>query len=407
MSAIKTAFPIDGVDPGFIRGRRLAFVGKLGGINRREANRLVLDCGGSVSDAVDSSVELVIIGANELPLDDHSQWLDDEAMRRVAQGQLEIIGESQLWQELGLVEAETNIRSLYTPAMLAQLADVPLATVRRWQRRGLITAIRQVHKLPYYDYQEVVNARHLAQLIASGASPKSIEDKLSELQEFCADIGRPLSQLSVIVEGRHVFLRQNGGLIEPGGQKRIDFDALETSPDLGIVEAPPRGSISLAETQRTLEQLSTPDEFLTLAMELEDLGENEQAIEVYRSLLLAFGPRADTCFQLAELLYFDLQFQAARERYYMAIELDETFVEARANLGCVLLELGQIEMAISSFQGALVHHSEYPDVHFHLARALDLAEKSAEAVVHWQIFLELSPHSPWADEARQRLQYEQ
>ena len=87
----------------------------------------------------------------------------------------------------------------------------------------------------------------------------------------------------------------------------------------------------------------------------------------------------------------------------MAIELDEDYVEARANLGCVLYELGEVELAIAAFQGALRFHADYPDVHYHLARALDECDRREEALPHWQEFLRLSPDSPWAAEARDRL----
>ncbi len=390
-------------DRTLLQGQRIAFVGKLGGANRREISKLVTEFGGSVVDntKIDEQVDLVVIGANELPIDDHSNLLDDQVQQLADTEQLRIISESQFWQELGLVENENEIHSLYTPAMLAQLANVPLSTVRRWQRRGLIVPKQLVLKLPYYDYQEVVNARHIAGLVASGQSPQKIEEKLGRLNDFCKQMGRPLSQLTVIVEGRNVLLKKDGGLVEPGGQKRIDFAALEEMrPDY---DSTPK-FLNLNETRQAAEQLTTPDQYLSLAMELEDLGENEQAIEVYRSMLLAFGPSAETCFQLAELFYFSHQYDAARERYYMAIELDETFVEARANLGCVLLEQGQLQSAIDAFRGALHHHEAYPDVHFHLARALDQANSPHEAMTHWKKFVELSPHSPWADEARERIQ---
>ena len=82
---------------------------------------------------------------------------------------------------------------------------------------------------------------------------------------------------------------------------------------------------------------------------------------------------------------------------------DETFVEARASLGCVLVELEQRELALSSFRGALKHHPDYPDVHFHLARLLDDMGQDGQAATHWQTFLKLAPKSPWAEEARDRL----
>ena len=90
-----------------------------------------------------------------------------------------------------------------------------------------------------------------------------------------------------------------------------------------------------------------------LAGEFEDLGQLESAADMYRAALAAGGPTTDGCFRLAELLYQLGDLAAARERYYIAIELDENFVEARANLGCVLAETGQHELAVAAFEGAL------------------------------------------------------
>ena len=107
---------------------------------------------------------------------------------------------------------------------------------------------------------------------------------------------------------------------------------------------------------------------------------------------------------MAELLYQVNDLAAARERYSMAVEFDEAFVEARANLGCVLVELGQTELALVTFEGALEHHPDYPDVHFHLARLLDEIGSDQKAWQHWARFLELTPSGPWADEARLRIE---
>ena len=69
----------------------------------------------------------------------------------------------------------------------------------------------------------------------------------------------------------------------------------------------------------------------------------------------------------------------------------------------MLAELGQPEMAVSAFRGALDFHADYPDVHFHLARVLDDLANAEQAEVHWRKFIELAPRSPWAEEARERL----
>ena len=125
---------------------------------------------------------------------------------------------------------------------------------------------------------------------------------------------------------------------------------------------------------------------------------------MFRAALAAGGPQPELCFQLAEVLYRAGDLAAARERYFMALELDENYVEARANLGCVLLDQDEEELAVAAFEGTLRSHEPYADVHYHLARTLDELTRPGEADVHWRRFVELAPDSPWADEARLRLE---
>ena len=408
MSSVESSEPAevsndDVVDS--LTDRRIAFLGKLGSMNRKEARELVRKHGGTVVEKIDESVSVIVIGADQFSVDQHDELLDEKVLEAASSEQIEILSETQLWQRLGMVEPDLEVGRLYTPAMLAQLLELPISTIRRWHRRGLISPTRQVHKLPYFDFQEVASARRLAKLIASGAAPQQIESRLSKLAGLYPDLQRPLSQLSVIVEGRHVLLRQGQGLLEPGGQMRIDFDSLtetasdltDASPDVLSIES------NATEEPKSLDQLATPNEFIELAIEHEDAGETELAIETYRSQALAFGSTPDVCFRIAELLYQNGDLAGARERYFVAIELDDAFVEARANLGCVLVESGQLELAISAFEGALMHHSDYPDVHFYLAGVLEQVGRTEDAVTHWQHFLDLAPKSPWAEEARSRL----
>jgi tetratricopeptide (TPR) repeat protein len=130
----------------------------------------------------------------------------------------------------------------------------------------------------------------------------------------------------------------------------------------------------------------------------------QQAVEAYRTLLVAGGPVADVNFALADLLYRMGDLPAARERFYAAVELDEEYVEARANLGCVLAENNELELAVAAFQGALAFHPDYADVHYHLANSYDRLDQHSEAELHWHSFLALAPESPWADSARSRLE---
>jgi tetratricopeptide (TPR) repeat protein len=250
--------------------------------------------------------------------------------------------------------------------MLADLLGVSVAVVRRWQRRGLIRPVREVHRLAYFDFQEVAAARRLAELLASGVSPQRIQRQLASLRRMLPDIERPLAQLSVIVQGRDILLRQGDGLIDSAGQMRFDFEKERQEPSSVERKVEPRKN--------------APEDFAA-----------PSSAEELRLLAAQY------------LLYRRGDLPAARERYYMAVELDADYVEARANLGCVLAELGQAELAAAAFEGALQHHGEYPDAHFHLARILNELGRDDEAEPHWRAFLDLAPESPWAEDARGRL----
>lgn len=383
---------------GVLKNQCVAFAGKLGGMSRREAKELIREQGGIPVDRVDTNVDLIVMGADELPLNEDS--LLDESVRRLAgAGQLTIISETELWRQLGMVDAEPNMQ-LYTPAMLADLLEVPISVIRRWHRRGLIVPAREVRRLPYFDFQEVATARQLAALLAAGASPNAVERKLEELARYVPEVERPLAQLSVIVQGQQLLLRQGEGLIEPGGQLRIDFDALEHQGESADTNPLERQILPLAVDHSSS---ANPRELLEMAAQQEEEGQLELAIDLYRAALAAGGPTPEACFQLAELLYRLGDLQGARERYFMAVELDEDYVEARANLGCVLAETGELELAVAALQGALRFHRDYPDVHYHLARILDDLGREQEAEHHWREFLELAPSSPWSAEASRRL----
>ncbi len=406
----------DSTSAGRLQGRRVALVGRLASMSKREAGRLLRSHGAVALDKPDASAHLLVIGEHQWPLPsagDLEKWLDEPMRRAAEEGRLRVVSETQLWEELGLVDRQPDIHRLYTPAMLADLLGVPVAVVRRWHRRGLIVPVCEVRRLPYFDFQEVATARRLAELLAAGVSPRAIERKLEALGRFVPGVDRPLAQLSVIVEGREILLRQGDGLVEPGGQLRFDFDAwqreaseqqpagtsVQATADTGA--APPEAAITPPRQAVSVPQ--TADQLRELAAELEDDGQLAAAGEMYRAAMAAGGPQPDLCFQLAEVLYRLGDLAGARERYYTAIELDEEYVEARANLGCVLAETGQHELAEAAFQGALALHPDYADVHYHLARTLDEMGRGEQARAHWEAFLRLAPESPWAETARSRL----
>ena len=392
-----------------LAGEQLIFLGKMTGMTRQEACALVREHGGTVPSSEDATITLVVIGDNQPDLASALQ-ADKLSHQRLAEeviaGRTQLLRESELWQRLGLVGDEHveqhGVQRVYTPAMLAELLSVPVAAIRRWHRRGTLVASRSVRRLPYFDFAEVAVARHLATLHSAGCSLAVIDRKLTELHRSMPEVARPLSDPSVVVSGRQLILRRGDDLSEPGGQLLIDFDKPIESDE------PAEMLLSVAEglpaVESPAETFSTFDQLQFEALKWEDQGELDLAVEAYRTLLIAVGPKAEVHFALADLLYRMGDLTAARERFYAAIELDEEYVEARASLGCVLAENGDLDLAVAAFEGALAFHADYADVHYHLANALERLQKSDEAEFHWRTFLALAPESPWAEMARTRLE---
>ena len=76
-------------------------VGKLAGMSKRDAQKLIRGHGGVAVERADVSADIVVVGEQELPLGDPhlAEDLLDEAVRGAAEsGSLEIISETQLWQ---------------------------------------------------------------------------------------------------------------------------------------------------------------------------------------------------------------------------------------------------------------------------------------------------------------------
>jgi tetratricopeptide (TPR) repeat protein len=397
--------PVRSQDGRSLAGERVAFLGRLAGMPRREAQRLIRDRGGVGLETLDATATLIVIGDEQRTLSSlgslgKSAGLDEATLNALDRAKIEVIRETDLWRRLGLIEADENIQRLYTPAMLADVLKIDVAVIRRWQRRGLIRPVRQVRKLPYFDFSQVLVARRLADLTACAVSQTKLEQRLAEWSAIDADNNRTLSDFAVVSDGRSLLWRRGNDLLDAGGQCFFSFVAADSACDQSAahssVDANPILPLDAAHRACAV----SSELLIQTAEQLEAEGELAQAADLYRAALAAGPASAETCFALAEVLYRLGDLSAARERYFMAIELDENYVEARANLGCLLAELGQLDLAKAAFEGALRYHPDYADAHYHLARVLHELDRKREALPHWQAFVRLAPDSPWAAEAR-------
>ena len=380
-----------------LQGKRVVLVGKMASMSRRDAAQLLRQHGAVVVDRPDATVHLVVVGEEELPLGDGSnpEKLFDEPTRKAAErGTLEVVTETQLWQRLALVDIEQDVRRLYTPAMLAELLRVPVAIIRRWHRRGLIVPVREVRRLPYFDFQEVAAARRLAELLAAGMSPAAIEQRAGRTGTMVAGRGAAVGPTFGHRRGQVNPAPPRG---RPDGSGRPTAIRLRSGrvrrTDRPIGSASHLASPSRFSLAGPAGRRHCPEEMVAWPPSSKRKVSLTPAAEMYRAAMAADGPTAEFCFQVAELLYRRGDWAAARERYYVAIELDEDYVEARANLGCVLAETGQRDLARGRVRGGAGYHATMPTpIITWPARSTSWA--GATRPEHWRRFSSLPPTAP-------------
>lgn len=386
-----------------LAGERVSFTGTLASMTHRQAHERVAACGGTASEHVSKQTTMLVVGEEGWPLEpDGMPSVKLQQVERWRQEGLEIriVSESDWLLFVGLSERREEVHRHYTPAMLSKLLGIDVHRIRRWERMGLIRAVKHVYRLPYFDFQEVAGARRLAELVDAGVPPKEIQQSLSRLQGVLGGIERPLAQLEILAGDHEIIYRDpQGRLKTPAGQILFDFDGpahpAEPAEDAPAVLALP------AETDDRSNWSAT--EWFEEGRRLADAGDTTAAVQCFRMSLMDDPDAPETNFHLAEALYRMANAPGALERYHVAVERDHNYLEAWTQIGCIHAEMGEHAAALDAFDVALDVHSDYPDAHIHKAEVLHQLGRTAEAVPHWRAYLQYDRRGPWADAARNRL----
>lgn len=410
-----------------LAGERLAFTGTLASMTHKEAHARVAECGGTAAEHVSRQTTMLVIGEEGWPLEadgtpsvkfQHAERLNREG------ADIRIVSESDWLGFVGLAGERSQLHRRCTPAMLSQMLHVSVHDIRRWERMGLIKAVSHVHRLPFFDFQEVASARRLVELVEAGVPAREIQESLRKLQTIVGIDARPLAQLELLASGGHLLYRDpHGHLQTTGGQRLFDFAAPpsdESPGDTGAAnpDAPqsrppttesaadpaPAQAIRFEPAPHPDRQQWTAQDWFEEGRRLADEGELDAAIETLRMSLMEDADSPEVQFHLAEALYRQGNLAGALERFHVAAELDHNYLEAWIQIGCIHAELGQHDAAIEAFDIALDLHPDCPDAHIHKAETLHQAGRTQEAVPHWRKYLEFDRSGPWAEAARTRLE---
>lgn len=288
------------------------------------------------------------------------------------------------------------LTDLYSASDVARLFQVAASRLRYWDRTGFLSPSGRRGRRRCYTFQDLVSVRAAKALIDAGLPLQRVRRSVDSLRALLPKVTRPLTELRVLADGNSVVVRDAQGRFEPStGQGVLDFELNALRDD--VVRTLRRHG-ELDPKRRTAYEL-----YLEGCRLDEDEATFAQAEDMYRRAIELDPELANALTNLGNVRFRRGFPKDAEELYRSALAIDADQPEAYYNLGFLYYERGDASAAVPCFERAVETDPAFADAHFNLAMALEEVGKRTRARRHWQIYLQLEPHGPWAEVARRHL----
>ena len=291
--------------------------------------------------------------------------------------------------EAGLNQWREHSRvTTYSRQDALRILQISIHQLQGWERAGLIP-----HQ-ETYSFQDLGQLRTLRALREEAVPAASIRHSILAMKAV-AGMTNPLLEACVVRNGTRIAFRHHGAMVDPiRRQLLFDFDRAgeneQSTPTLGPA------TMRRADTAAPH---GVQDRFFA-AVQAEEAGEKERAIALYEEIL-AIDPHYAAAYINVGTMQFHLhQFERAEELYRRATEADPAYALAFFDLGNVLDELERLDESIAAYHRAVELAPRYADAHYNLALAYERMGRHRAALRHWQAYLKIDGHGPWADHAR-------
>ncbi|MGA2380636.1 MAG: tetratricopeptide repeat protein [Spirochaetia bacterium] len=351
-----------------LRGKEVALTGRLASMKRSEAVRRIGEAGGRHVEEPAASTSLIVAGhAGHLTASGgvtRNMLLFRELKQNGAP--IRLIEETEFLKLLGAADELSDFSRLYTAAQVSRIIETPLSVVRSWLRKGLIRPARVANRLAWFEIKDILQARNLSRLTASGVPASQIRSSLEQIARWLPGGGQIVGRLDSFARRLRVRL-PGGGWADPSGQLLFSFGPDAVAPGVRVSSFP-------LDPQAAGDPLSD-------AEDAEDRGDLAAAAEGYARALDG-QPDAEAFFNFGNILYQLAREGEAAEQYLQALELDPEFAETWNNLGNALVAMGKADDAVMAYRRALSLEPDYPDAHCNLATILERLDRHDEAAVH-------------------------
>jgi tetratricopeptide (TPR) repeat protein len=302
---------------------------------------------------------------------------------------------------------------LYTTKQVTRLFDLPVGRLRYWSQTGFVTPSVRHEGRTYYDFRDLIAIKVAKALLDSGLPLRRVRHSLAALKRDLPQDEPLLSRVRIRCEGDKVVVDEDTHSYEAStGQLMLDFsvDALRQQT-AKVLSLPWVDDEEVCRDEDS--DVSHPYRWFLRACELEDEWGGapadragfeaakqayERALELDPQLAGAWTNLGAMWAQIGEL-------EQAREHFERALGCDPQQPEAHHNLAELALRMGDAEAAISGFRRLLQLDPDWAEAHYGLARALLSVGGRVQALAHLQRFSKLIdaiPRELWDEELDER-----
>lgn len=276
----------------------------------------------------------------------------------------------------------------FTRGKVLRIVGITPRQLGYWERLQLIQP-EALWGEKVYTFADLVSLRTVKQLTEQQVPAGRLCHAIKALRRQLLGVEVPLMELRLLSHGRKIAVEYGGTVLDPlSGQLLLNFDT---------------GGLGCKASASAL-SARTPEEWFALALNCESNPELRlQAVDAYLHVLEQAPDWVEPHINLGTMLYEEGKLGEAAEHYRCAVALAPDNALAHFNLGSVLDELKKLAPARNHLREAVRLKPAYADAHYNLARTCEQLGAYTEARPHWRCYLQLDPHSRWAEHARKQL----
>ncbi len=267
-----------------------------------------------------------------------------------------------------------------TVEQLSRRYGVKSSLVTTMVRAGVVAPRRGSHGAYLFDFQDIVLLRSAAALDTTRVKPKRLVQFLKQLRhKLPADA--PLSSVRIALLGRELVVRIGERLENSAGQLMLDFAVQSSVQNIEALPRPANDDDGNNEEAELAEMLSFAE-----ALEAE---RPAQAVRAYRQILQQYPECAEAAMNLIVLLLETGHAAGAHRVAKSAIALHPSHALLHFNLGVVCEELERFDEALLAYQIALQLDASLADAHFNAAHLYELRGENRDALRHMSAYRRL------------------